>query len=605
MTAITSYATPPSSGRPAAHHSAGHNPAAPASAAGVPSRSIVRLVQDTPALHARLESVLRAGHGRVLSRQAALHLVVVEADAATTAALARLDGVGGVAPDSTAKAASLGLDPASQPGSMTNVTRVTGAQNAWRKGYTGAGVDVAVIDTGVAPVAALADPAKVVVGPDLSFESQLPTVRYLDSFGHGTHMSTIIGGREVPKASGSVYAADTRNFYGMAPDSRIVSLKVGDHNGSADVSQLVAAIDWVVQNRKAGGLNIRVLNLSFGTDSTQPYTLDPLSYAAEVAWNAGILVVVSGGNDGARSAGLADPAYNSNLFAIGAVDTRGTDTMADDTVAPFSQHPNSTLFKREPDLVAPGVRILAPGVPGSKLYTSNPTARFGNDLIRGSGTSQAAATVSGAAALLFQKWPSMSPADAKELLTRTATKLPNTSSALQGRGELNVSAALDSVPMSNPLFAVFNTLSKGVLNLGFLPATGLGTLDAARGTHRVSMEGVTLAGERDIMSRPWVNSNIVKQTLSKTMWGADGTFNGTRWIGAGFAADSTTWAGKTWSGRTWQSTGWTASAWDGKTWSGRTWQSGTWDGKTWLSADWSNGSSSGFSSAVWSSTAWG
>ena len=70
----------------------------------------------------------------------------------------------------------------------------------------------------------------------------------------------------------------------MAPDARIVSVKVGVADGSVDVSQVIAAIDWVVQHRNDNGLNIRVLNLSYGTDSTQPYTVDPLAFAVEQAW---------------------------------------------------------------------------------------------------------------------------------------------------------------------------------------------------------------------------------------------------------------------------------------------------------------------------------
>ena len=71
------------------------------------------------------------------------------------------------------------------------------------------------------------------------------------------------------------------------------------------------------------GLNIRVLNLSFGTDSTQDYRLDPLAHAAEVAWYRGIVVVVSAGNGDGSTTGLANPAYDPDVLAVGAVDTAG------------------------------------------------------------------------------------------------------------------------------------------------------------------------------------------------------------------------------------------------------------------------------------------
>ena len=114
----------------------------------------------------------------------------------------------------------------------------------------------------------------VVNGPDLSFESQAPELRHLDSFGHGTHLAGIINGNGA-------------GIRGLAPDARVVNVKVAASNGAADVSQVIAAIDWVVQHRNSDGLNIRVLALAFGTDGVQPYDLDPLAYAAEVAWRHG------------------------------------------------------------------------------------------------------------------------------------------------------------------------------------------------------------------------------------------------------------------------------------------------------------------------------
>ncbi len=95
-------------------------------------------------------------------------------------------------------------------------------------------------------------------------------------------------------------------------------------NGAVDVSQVIAAIDWVVQHRNDHGLNIRVLNLSFGTDGTQQYTLDPLAYAVQMAWDSGIVVVVAAGNDG-NAAALRNPAFNPYVIAVGASDTGGTE----------------------------------------------------------------------------------------------------------------------------------------------------------------------------------------------------------------------------------------------------------------------------------------
>src|SRR4029079_4997560 len=118
-------------------------------------------------------------------------------------------------------------------------------------------------------------------------------------------------------------------------------VKAGAADGSVDVSQVLAGIDWVIEHRHDNGLNIRVLHLSFGTDSTQDYVLDPLAYAAEVAWRKGIVVVVAGGNDGRDATTLADPAIDPFVIAAGASDPKGTVRTSDDAPASFSSRGTS------------------------------------------------------------------------------------------------------------------------------------------------------------------------------------------------------------------------------------------------------------------------
>src|SRR5258705_1790775 len=221
----------------------------------------------------------------------------------------------------------------------------TGAAAWWTAGYTGRGVDVALIDTGVSRMAGLATAGKVVYGPDLSLESQAPNLRDLDTNGHGTFMAGLIAGKDV--ALTAPYALAPASAYrGMAPDARIVSLKVGTADGGTDVSQVIAAIDWVVQHKNDGDLNIRVLNLSYGTDSTQAYDVDPLAFAVEQAWNAGIFVVVATGNEGyvAHTGSLTSPATDPLVLAVGASDSMGTSTLLDDSVAGFSSAGSSARY---------------------------------------------------------------------------------------------------------------------------------------------------------------------------------------------------------------------------------------------------------------------
>jgi serine protease AprX len=203
---------------------------------------------------------------------------------------------------------------------LAEVAEAVGAGALHEAGIDGSGVDVALVDSGVVPVSGLGN---VIHGPDLSFESQQPGLAHLDSFGHGTHLAGIVAGR-----TGG-------DFRGLAPGARIVSLKVADAFGATDVSQVIAAIDWVVQHRNAHGLRIRVLLLAFGTDARQAYEVDPLAHAVEVAWQRGIAVVVSAGNSG--SAGLTNPARTPHVIAVGAADIQVLESRPDsgvDTGAP-------------------------------------------------------------------------------------------------------------------------------------------------------------------------------------------------------------------------------------------------------------------------------
>jgi len=562
-------------------------PAAPG-AASPAGRYVVRghPLRPDPGLPAAVAGL----GGRVVAVQRSLGTVVVELPAGAADRLAARPGVRAVAPDRAVKATALGFSPSTVAGAMTNVTRLTGANKLWQAGITGKGVDVALIDSGVAPVPALSRATKVVVGPDLSFESQDGDLRFLDTYGHGTHMAGIIAGRETAGASGSTYAADTTNYYGMAPDARIVSLKLADRNGAVDVSQVIAAVDWVVQHRTSDGMNIRVLNLSYGTESPQDWTVDPLSWAAEVAWHEGITVVVSAGNDGDARAGLANPAYNPWLIAVGATDTRGTDTLTDDTVPSFSARSLGSTGDRQLDVVAPGLGIVGPTVPGSAIHDAYPGARLGNGFIRGNGTSQAAAVVSGGVALLLQHRPWLTPDDVKHVLRSSTTWLASEGVAGQGAGAMNLARARYAAPSGAP-----QELPWG---------DGAGSLETARAGLHLTADGVDLTGEQDIFGNEWDSPWLSHQAQWSSAWW-EGHFNGTEWLGTGFAPDTVSWAGKTWSGKTWSGKTWSGQTWSGKTWSGKTWSSSVWTGTAWRSASWpSPVGTSGWTSRIWSSAGW-
>src|SRR5206468_1030635 len=169
---------------------------------------------------------------------------------------------------------------------------------------------------------------------------------------------------------------------------RLISIKVADAHGATDVSQVIAAIDWVVQHKNDPGFSIRVLNLSFGTDSGQDYSVDPLAYAAEVAWRKGIVVVAAAGNDGFSHQGsMTSPAFDPFVLAVGAADSMGTSSLTDDTVPSYSSSGDTGAGRnsRDPDLVAQGSHIVSLRASGSYIdQTYGSTGGVTSGLFRGS-----------------------------------------------------------------------------------------------------------------------------------------------------------------------------------------------------------------------------
>src|SRR3954471_18156982 len=511
--------------------------ATPSAAALVPV-----LVQETPGAGNGPERAVESFGGSVGQQFSVFHGFSAKVPGDRLDALRAVPGVSGVTEDAGLTLDSAAVqDQASQPGSLYTVAnKVTGAADMWKAGYTGKGVDVAVIDSGVVPVDGLSG-SKVVYGPDLTLENNT-SAKNLDTYGHGTAMSSIIAGRDT--AATGAYAGDASNFIGMAPDSRIVSVKIADAKGQTDVSQAIAAIDWVVQNRNKNGLNIRVLNMSFGTDGVQDYLLDPLAFAAEQAWHKGIVVVVAVGNEGFGTSKVNNPAYDPYLIAVGSDNANGTATTADDAISSFSNDGDGT---RNPHLVAPGEKVVGLRAAGSYLDQTYPAARIGERLFRGSGTSQASAVVSGAAALLISQRPTLTPDQVKAILTGSAAAIPGATEAQQGAGLLDLAKAKDTATPVNA-------------KQSFALSTGVGSLELSRGSVHVTVAGREVRGETDIRGRSFNASN----------WAA-GLKNGTNWNGV-------SWSGVSWSGVSWSGVSWSGVSWSGVSWSGVSWSGVSWSG---------------------------
>jgi serine protease AprX len=401
--------------------------------------------------------------------------------------------------------------PAGTGTTLRSVRSIVKADSGAAVSLTGQGIGIALIDTGVAPVPGL-PAAQLVNGPDLSFESQSGQLRYLDTFGHGTHMAGIMVGNDT--ATGTI---------GLAPKAKVTSVKVGTATGATDVSQMIAAIDWVVQNRNHDPANpIRVLNLSYGTGGMSSSTIDPLMFAVEQAWHAGIVVVVAAGNDGSLTTALTNPAMDPFVLAVGASTTNNTITTTDDDLAAYT---NNSYMARKVDILAPGTSIVSLRDPGSYVDEQYTTARVGTTGFKGSGTSQAAAVTASAAALLLQQRPWLTPDQVKQLLVSGATALSTGVAGQRGMKELNVAA---SVALATPP-ATAQPATKG---------NGGGSLETTRGGNHLSSKGIMLMGEKSIFG-PFNSAAWAGLAAQKTSW------NGGTWLGYRVAGDTWTGAGGT------------------------------------------------------------
>src|SRR5688572_15553963 len=299
---------------------------------------------------------------------------------------------------------------------------------------TGKGIGVAVIDSGVANVPEL----RGRIAASMDFTNARGQA--LDYYGHGTHVAGIIA------AAGQNVNDDTR---GVAPGAHIINLKVLDAKGKGYVSNVIAAIDWAIANRQKFG--IRILNLSLGAPVLQSCADDPLCQAVERAHRAGLVVVASAGNFGKDANGrpiygaVTAPGNSPFAITVGALNTKGTAYRSDDVLASYSSK-GPTLFDHliKPDVVAPGNRIRGLLAPGARLAKEHPELVLGTGSgkrLELSGTSMAAAAVSGAAALVLGSQKNLAPLGVRMVLQLGAEDL-KLGLLAAGAGSINVAASV-------------------------------------------------------------------------------------------------------------------------------------------------------------------
>jgi serine protease AprX len=349
-------------------------------------------------------------------------------------------------------------------------------------GVTGRGVGIAVIDSGISAWQDEIAAERVVYFKDFTREADDPLASQLsDEYGHGTHVASIAAGA----------GADGRHV-GMAPGAHLIGFKVIDGDGVGYISDVIDAVDEAIRLKDAYA--IRIINLSVASGVFESYKRDPLTLAAERAFDAGIVVVAAAGNLGQNDegwvqfGGVTSPGNAPWVLTVGATTHQGTAVRNDDAVAAFSSRgPTWIDFAAKPDLVAPGVGIEASAAPGSTLAAVNAEYLVGTPApgtglkpyLSMSGTSMAAPVVAGTVALMLEANPNLTPNAVKGILQYTAQRKEDESPLAQGAGMLNAFGAVR-------LARFFSA-----------PTTELGTVDV--------IEGEPVAWSREMI---WGNYRI-------------------------------------------------------------------------------------------------
>ena len=314
---------------------------------------------------------------------------------------------------------------------MNNVyNQVIGSSQLWnespsyiqgRNNYT-----IAVVDSGVFKTKDLKSRIKKQVNFSINMHKST------DLYGHGTFVAGIIAGN----GNGS-----NGKYIGVAPKAKLVSIRISDDQGMSNESDVISGLQWIFDNKDLK--HIRVVNLSLNSSVEQSYHNSPLCAAVEILWFNGIVVVVSAGNNG--TANLYPPANDPFVITVGATDDRGTVALSDDVIASFSAYGIAENGLIKPELVAPGKNIISllPDHRNLTISKQHPENRVTSLYFRMSGTSISAPMVSGAAALLLQNDPTLTPDQVKYRLMATANNnWPGYDANKAGAGYLDIYAAV-------------------------------------------------------------------------------------------------------------------------------------------------------------------
>ena len=448
----------------------------------------------------------------------------------------------------------------------------------WSDGYTGKGVGVAVIDTGIAGDL-----------PDFRVSESDSTSRVIatavtspaagnaeDGFGHGTHIAGLIAGNGTNRP-----ADDPLNgkYAGVAPDANLIAVKAADEDGNSTVLDVIDGLQFVVDHKDT--YNIRVVNLSLRSTVAESYKTDPLDAAVEQAWFSGIVVVAAAGNMGSAADAVSyAPANDPYVITVGGVDDMGTKDLDDDKLAAWSSRGTTQDGVNKPEMVAPGAKLVSTMAPGADYREMCPTCIVDGDYFRVGGTSMAAAVVSGEAALLIEKYPHCTPDQIKGTIVKRTRAVKETitemvlGTMVDADGSAvpvgttvettikNAEAAVDkALDRSSPDTSNANLTPNSLLD----PATGLIDFGRASWSRASWSEAV------DSLRASWSRASWSRASWSRASWSATeqtcSDFERASWSRASWSAEEIEYAKQACTEMDPTRASWSRASWSRASWS--------------------------------------
>lgn len=281
---------------------------------------------------------------------------------------------------------------------MDRVRNLIHCDQVHRLGYTGRGVGVAILDTGISLHPDYAQ--RIVVFRDFCGNKSRP----YDDNGHGSHIAGVI--------AGNGHMSKGR-YRGVAPGASLIALKVLDRTGNGDTKNVIEAIQWIIENHKK--YNIRVANISVGMlPKSKGKEREQLLDWVERMWDSGVFTVAAAGNSGPASSSVTIPGASSTVLTVGSSDDKDFFVRRKGLYPGYSGVGPTECCVCKPEILAPGTEIRS--------------CNFENNgyLVK-SGTSMATSVVSGACALAYDKYPNMKPSDLKLRFYKKLANNPSSS----------------------------------------------------------------------------------------------------------------------------------------------------------------------------------